>query len=141
MAEVNVLVIVDVLGAATNGGLANNVWMIDTGKYLGTQECGNELVTLVNQGDTVAWTVTAVDPGTNVQFASGQPFTTLQTNPPTIPSVINPQQNPINTAQFEGRFSPPGGTAAGTTYQYSIALTMDGQTQSFDPFLKLATAT
>jgi hypothetical protein len=33
LAEVDVLIVVDVAGAATgHGGLANNVWMIDSGK-------------------------------------------------------------------------------------------------------------
>jgi len=145
MAEINILVAVDVEGALSdpdpNQGLANHVWMIDTGSYLGTKEAGNELVTLAKLGDQVTWTVTPIDPGTNVSFAPGQPFTTQQTNPPTIPTVINPKQNPVIPSQFMGIFSPSGGTAAGTTYQYSIALTLDGKQLSFDPFLELATAT
>jgi len=140
MAQVDILVVVDVEGAS-NSGLQNNVWMLDTGKYLGTQECGNELVTLVNSADIVTWTVQPIDPATNVTFGPGQPFSTFQSNPPTIPNIINPQQNPINTQQFMGRFSPPGGTQAGATYQYSITLSMDGKTQTFDPFLKLYTTT
>lgn len=145
MAEVNILIVVDVLGANTpnQGGLANNVWMLDTGKYNGTREAGNELVTTLNSGDEIAWTVQAIDPGTNVAFASPSvqfpqaPFTGQAV---TAPAVINPQQNPVIPNEYVARFSPPASTKAGTQYQYSVVLTMDGQPQSFDPFLKLFTA-
>jgi hypothetical protein len=142
MATINILVCVDVQGATTPGmgGLANNVWMLDTGKYQGTAEAGNELSTALNAGDQVVWSLAAIDPGTNVAFATDQnPFSTQQT-PPTVPNVINPKPNPIDSAQYLAQFTPPGGSAAGTTYQYSLVLSMDGADQSFDPFLKLAHA-
>ena len=141
MATVDILIVVDVLGANTSGqgGLANNVWMLDTGKYLGTQEAGKELKTILNAGDEVTWTVTAIDPGTNVAFATTTaPFTS---NQGIVPSIINPKQNPVMTQQYLARFSPPGGTPANTTYQYSVVLSMNGQNQTFDPFLKLFSPT
>lgn len=141
MATINVLVVVDVLGANTpgQGGLANNVWMLDTGKYSGTKEAGNELITTLNSGDIITWTVQAIDPGTNVEFASNtRAFTGAAVTPP---AVINPKQNPVMPSQYEALFSPPAGTSVGTTYQYSIVLSMDGQNQSFDPFLRLNRAT
>lgn len=140
MATINVLIVVDVQGANTpgQGGLAKNVWMLDTGKYLGTKEAGNELVTVLNSGDEIAWSLAAIDPGTNVQFASGQPFTASGN---TVPAIINPKQNPVEPSQYLAIFTPPGGTAAGTQYQYSVVLSMDGQNQTFDPFLQLNTAT
>lgn len=135
MAEVNILIIVDVLGANTpgQGGLANNVWMLDTGKYSGTKEGGNELITNLNATDQVTWSVQAIDPGTNVAFAPS-PFNGAAVNPP---AVINPVQNPVIPTQYMAIFSPPAKTPVNTKYQYSVVLTMDGQPQSFDPFLIL----
>jgi hypothetical protein len=74
VATVNILVVVDVLGANTpgQGGLANNVWMIDTGKYSGTQEAGNELVTNAHAGDQIVWSLAAVDPSTSGSPRSGE---------------------------------------------------------------------
>ncbi|HEX8136638.1 MAG TPA: hypothetical protein VF544_03520 [Pyrinomonadaceae bacterium] len=141
MAEVDVLIVVDVEGATTGqGGLANNVWMIDSGKYTGTQECGNELITNLKSTDQVTWTVQPIDPGTNVQFAAPTPqnptwpFTGQAV---TAPAVINPKQNPVMPSQYMAIFTPPAGTAANTQYQYSIVLSMEGQIQTFDPFLNL----
>jgi hypothetical protein len=137
MASINVLIVVDVV-AAVQQGLATNVWMLDTGRYLNTQEAGNELVTTLNSGDQVIWSLAAIDPGTNVQFAAPPAFTS---NSGTIPAIIDPKQNPIDPSQYLGKFSPPGGTQAGTTYQYSVVLSMNGQNYTFDPFLKLYTTT
>ncbi len=144
MAEVNVLIIVDVVGANTpgQGGLANNVWMLDTGKYTGTKEGGNELITNLNATDQVTWSVQAIDPGTNVQFATpaqGYP-TPFTSNSGTVPGIINPKQNPVMPSQYMAIFSPRGGTPVNTQFQYSVVLSMDGQPQTFDPFLNLFTA-
>jgi hypothetical protein len=140
MATVNVLVVVDVEGTTTSGSLANNVWMIDTGKYLGTQEAGNELVTLLNSGDEVVWAITAVNPGDNLTWGVGltnnQPFSGTA-----VPANINPKPDPVETKQYDAIFTVPGGTAANSQYQYTMTLAMDGKNYSFDPFLKLYTAT
>ncbi len=141
MAEVNVLIIVDVLGANTpgQGGLANNVWMLDTGKYTGTKEGGNELITNLNSTDQITWSVQAIDPGTNVAFASPtqalpSPFTGTAV---TAPAVVKPMQNPVIPSQYLAVFTPPAGTAKNTQYQYSVVLSIDRQNQTFDPFLNL----
>jgi|GEM_PF-4705749 len=139
MATINVLVVVDVVGANTAGlgGLANNVWMLDTSKYLGTQEAGNELVILLNAGDEIIWSLAAIDPGTNLTFPKNtNPFTGQA-----VPANINPQPVPLVPNQYVAIFDVPGGTPANTQYQYSMVLSMDGQNQTFDPFLKLFTAT
>lgn len=132
MATVNVLIVVDVVGATSSGSLANNLYMIDTTKYLGTLEAGNELITTLNAGDIVAWASAPVDPGTNLQITgfTGQ-----------APGVnINPKQDPV-TGEWESKFTVPIGTPAGKQFQYSVTMSVDGRAFSFDPFLKLQTAT
>jgi len=142
MATINILVVVDVEGATSSGNLASNVWMIDTGKYLGTVEAGNELITYANNGDKLQWSLAAVDPGTNLAFA---PYSA---NPPSpfsgqaVPANINPQPVPLtNNTQYIAQFSVPGGTKAGAQYQYRMTLAMDGKNYTFDPFLQLFTST
>lgn len=136
MATINILVVVDVEGTTSSGSLSNNVWMIDSGKYLGTQEAGNELITLLNDGDDVAWSLAAVNPGDNLTWGTGQPFSGQA-----VPNNINPKPNPVDASQYLARFFVLGGLPAGTTYQYTMTLMMDGQPYSFDPFLRLVTAT
>ncbi len=132
MAEVNVLIIVDVEGASTSKDLGANVWMLDTGKYNGTQECGNELVTKLNAGDELRWTLTPIDPGSAVTFASGQPFSGQA-----LPNIIDPKPDPVNPSSYLSRFFPPAGTPSGTDYQYTVSLNLEGNVMSFDPSLYL----
>lgn len=136
MATIDVLVVVDVEGTTTTGSLAEHVWMIDSGKYLGTQEAGNELVTYVNNGDEIVWSLAAVDPGDPLAWGAGQPFTGQA-----VPGNINPKPNPVEQEQYLAKFSVPGNTPAGTQYQYSMTLAIENNSYTFDPFLKLHTAT
>jgi hypothetical protein len=140
MATINILVIVDVRGANTRGqgGLANNVWMLDSGKYSGTREGGNELITNLNAGDQIVWSLAAIDPGTNLVFPSNTPSFA---GPAVQAHIINPKQNPVDPGQHLATFEVPAGTAAGTRYRYSMVLSMGGVTQLFDPFLSLWTST
>ncbi len=132
MATINVLIVVDVVGATSSGSLANNLYMMDTTKYLGTLEAGNELITTLNAGDIVAWACAPIDPGTNLQITG---FTGQAEG-----VNINPVANPV-TGEWESRFTVPIGTPAGTQFQYSVSMSVDGQPYGFDPFLKLKTAT
>lgn len=132
MATINVLIVVDVVGATSSGSLTNNLYMIDTTKYLGTLEAGNELITTLNAGDVVAWACAPVDPGTNLLIAG---FTGQADR-----VNINPKQDPV-TGEWESRFTVPIGTPAGTQFQYSVTMSVDGKLYGFDPFLKLQTAT
>ena len=140
VATINILVIVDVRGANTRGqgGLANNVWMLDSGKYNGTRNGGHELATNLNAGDRIIWSLAAIDPGTNLVFPSNTPSFTGQA---VQAHIINPKQNPADPGQHVAIFEVPAGTAAGTRYQYSMVLSMGGVTQSLDPVLNLWTET
>lgn len=130
MATVNVLIVVDVVGATSSGSLANNLYMMDTTKYLGTLEAGNELITTLNQDDTVNWAVAAINPGDNIKITG---FTGNAIG------GQNPQIAPVKIpgGQWSSEFNAPSGDPAGTQYQYSVAMTIDGQPYSYDPFLKL----
>lgn len=132
MAEVNVLVAVDVEGALSSGDLGANCYMVDTNKYAGSGAEGtDELKTKLNIGDVIVWKVTPIAPSTNVAISSfsGQAVTD---------KYISPVQNPLSPQSFEAKFEPPGGAAAGTSYQYTLSLSFEGKVLSFDPFLIVA---
>lgn len=129
MATVNVLCAVDVEGALSSNNLGANVYMVDTNKYAGSGAEGtNELKTELNIGDTIVWTVAPIDPGTSVEI---QGFSGAAVSE----RYINPVQNPLSPKSFESRFEPPGGTASGASFQYTMSLSLEGDVMTFDPFL------
>jgi hypothetical protein len=131
---VDVLVVVDVEGALGTNNLFNNVYMIDTNKFMGSYQEGQaELVTVVSNGQTIVWSVTPVDPATSVAITG---FTGAAIN-----QQIAPTQEPGGWGSpWTAQASIPLGSS-GTTYQYSIVLQFEGPngvTMTFDPFLKSA---
>ena len=74
MSTINVLIVVDALGAATSG-LSTNVYLVDTNKHMGSGNEGQEELytacTSTNQGgDTIVWAVAPIDPGSDVSISS-----------------------------------------------------------------------
>ncbi|WP_035236751.1 alpha-pore-forming tripartite toxin MakABE regulator [Desulfobacter vibrioformis] len=129
MATVNVLCAVDVEGALTSNNLGANVYMVDTNKYAGSGAEGTaELKTTLNIDDIIVWTVAPIDPGTNVEIQS---FSGTAVSD----GYINPVQDPLSPQSFESRFEAPGGTASGSSFQYTMSLSFEGKVMTFDPFL------
>lgn len=129
MKEVDVLVVVDTEGALSSGDLQNNVYLIDTNKYMGSWGEGScELTTNCMDGEIVKWRVTSVDPGNDVNIVG---FTGQIIDQ----SICTPSQQGIEDDIFwEGRVETRGSTSS---YQYSIVLQMEGKKMSFDPFLNV----
>lgn len=129
MATVNVLMMVDVEGALASNNLSANIYLVDTNKYLGSGSEGqDELVTKLNTGDTIVWSVAPVAPGTNatIQSFSGQAVDA---------QYIAPVQDPLSAGVWEAKFQPPGGSV-GQSYQYNATLLFNDTTAlTFDPFL------
>tara|TARA_R110002049_G_scaffold25194_5_gene88586 strand:- start:14 stop:412 length:399 start_codon:yes stop_codon:yes gene_type:complete len=131
MSTINVLIVVDALGAATSGNLQDNVYLIDTNKHDGSGSEGQaELYTAcksTNQGgDTIVWAVAPVDPGSDVSIDSftGQ----MITERALLPSVNS-------NGSWSGSLSP---NLASGNIQYSAVLNIDGKLMTFDPFLKVS---
>ncbi|MDF1698671.1 MAG: hypothetical protein P1U56_22655 [Saprospiraceae bacterium] len=131
MSTINVLIAVDALGAATSGKLQDNVYLIDTNKHAGSGHEGQaELYTAcksTNQGgDTIVWSVTPVDPGSDVSIKSftGQMISNKK---------LLPASNP--NGSWSGALAP--NLNAGNI-QYSVVLNIDGKPMTFDPFLKVS---
>lgn len=133
MATISVLVAVDVENvlaqAAKNPGqpLSSGVYMSDTNGFNGSlQEGQMELVTDCHYLDTIQWTVYPIDPNTSIQITgfTGQ----------AIPTICNPAQTgTAPLVYWQGTVV----TQTVQQYQYSIVLSADGVSMTFDPFLNV----
>ena len=129
MATVNVLMMVDVEAALTSNNLSANIYLVDTNKYLGSGSEGqDELVTKLNTGDTIIWTVAPIDPSTNAAIESFSGGAVSD-------QYITPVQDPLSAGVWESLFQPPGGSV-GDSYQYNATLRFnDTKNLTFDPYL------
>ncbi len=130
MKEINVLMVVDVVGALSSGNLTENIYLVDTNKYFGSGSEGQaELVTSCNDGQIIIWNVTPINPGNDVQITGfgGQIITE---------NICNPRKSelPGGSVIWSGRVETQGKTAK---YQYNCTLSFDGKNMTFDPFLNV----
>ncbi|OFX22891.1 MAG: hypothetical protein A2041_13080 [Bacteroidetes bacterium GWA2_31_9b] len=131
MKNVDVLIIVDTLGAVSSGNLSGNVYLIDTNKYLGSWNEGQcELHSKCYDGQILKWRVVSVTPENDVnlvQFTGG-----MIDNKVCLPL----KQGIEGDVFWEGRVEAQamGGTG---TFQYSCVLSIDGKSMTFDPFLEV----
>lgn len=127
MNDIDVLIVTDALAAVASGDLGANVYLIDTNKNFGSGSEGQEeLVTRCYDGQIITWRVEAVSPSSDVAIAgfTGQIITD---------NIVNPSKQGIEgDIYWEGRVESQGNSA---TYQYSVTLSIDGKSMSFDPFL------
>lgn len=127
MNTIKIIIIVDALGTATSGSLLNNVYLIDTEKYLGSWNEGQcDLHTLTEDGQIIKWAVAAVSSDNQVAITgfSGQIIDQ---------KVCVPSQQGISGDIFwEGMVEAQPGR-----YSYSVSLSIDGQSFSFDPYLEV----
>ena len=129
---VDVLVVVDVEGAQTNG-LSGNVYMIDTNGYFGSYtEGGNELHTAIYNTQPIIWNVAPVDPNTNAQITE---FTGQMVND----GICTPKEYDSPTGSYWEAVVQAQSTTG--SQQYTMTLSFDGGApQSFDPFLLIQAA-
>jgi len=129
MNEVNVLIVVDVEGALASN-LQDNVYLIDTNKYVGSGNEGQvELQTACKDGQMIAWSVVPVAPSSDVQITQ---FTGQMINDKICVPV---EVNTPDGSYWEGRVESQGQTG---NQQYSVVLTMDGKAMTFDPYLVIS---
>lgn len=128
--QINVLIVVDVVGALASGDLGANVYLIDSNKYCGSGNEGQqELVTACIDGQVINWSVASVDPGTDAELVG---FTGQMVNQ----KICVPQQiTPVSGETYwAGRVESQGTVAQ---YQYSCTLSFDGKSMTFDPFINV----
>ncbi len=131
--EVDVLVAVDALGASqpNQGGLQNNVYLIDTNQHMGSgREGQSELVTACSDGQMIKWTITPIDPDDDIAITGfkGQ----MISDGVCVPVQVNAPSGPY----WEGRVEARDTTGQ---QQYSMVVKIDGQDgYTFDPFLQIS---
>jgi hypothetical protein len=126
MATINVLVAVNVGQAVAQQNLSKYVFMVDTTGYSGSGgEGGNELVTTCENGDTIVWNVTSLDPAEQVSIHNfaGTAISNGMINPAPYPQYDN--------TVWGGRVN-----AKGSNVQYTMTLLLAKNTLlTFDPFI------
>lgn len=130
---INVLIVVDVEGALASNDLGSNVYLIDSNKYFGSGNEGQqELITSCVDGQVIVWSVTPVNPGDDAEIVSfqGQAVTS---------KICVPQQITLPTGGtvWSGRVESQGVVAQ---YQYNCSLSFDGKTMTFDPYINVKSA-
>ena len=129
MRTIDILVIIDCLGAAASGNLKNNAYIVDTNGYEGSWNEGtSQLVSICQDGQGLSWGITCVNPGNQVSIVSfsGQMITS---------KICNPQKQGIVSAKaWKGKVRSRGGIGQ---YKYTINLSIDGKIMSFNAFIKV----
>ncbi|MBF0194996.1 MAG: hypothetical protein HQL71_10580 [Magnetococcales bacterium] len=127
MKKVEVLIVVDAASALSSRDLQSNVYLIDTNKYVGSGNEGQaELKTACSDGQIIVWRVVSVSPDNEVDITS---FTGQMVND----HVCEPKEEGLSYDKFwEGRVEAQG---QASTQQYSVVLSIDGSSMTFDPFL------
>lgn len=126
MKDIEVLIVVDALAALAEG-LPQNVYLVDTNKYMGSGNLGQEeLKTACKDGQNIKWRVEPISPDNEANITG---FTGQMVQD----KVCNPQQQGMDgDTYWEGRVETQGSTG---NYQYSVVLSIDGKQLTFDPFL------
>jgi hypothetical protein len=127
MKAIDILIAVDTASALASGNLSNNVYLIDTNKYIGSWNEGQaELHTVCQDAQIVSWRVEPIDTQNEVAISQ---FTGQMIDGKICVPV---KQGIPGAEQWEGRIETQGATGR---YQYSVVLVIDGKSMTFDPFL------
>lgn len=130
MNEIDVLIVVDAENALASTDLSSNVYLIDTNKYMGSGNEGQEeLKTVCQNGQVINWHVTGVSLSSDVSILAfiGQ----MVNDKICIPVAVNS----INGTYWQGRVEAQGTTGS---QQYSVVLELDGRSMTFDPFIEIS---
>ncbi len=126
MKTIDVLIVVDTLAALAHK-LQDNVYLIDTNKYVGSGDEGKvELKTACENGQYIRWRVISISPENDVHITK---FTGQMIND----KVCVPKKQGLEgDSYWEALIETQGNTGS---YQYSVVLSFDGAEKTFDPFL------
>lgn len=129
MNTLSVLVVVDALGALATGNLMDNVYLVDTNRYLGSwQEGTNTLHTLCQDGQVLRWYAASVSPGSDVSI-------TGFSGPMVDQGICVPvSSGGADGSYWTGRVQSHGSFAS---YPYVLSLAVGGHAMSFSPYLKV----
>lgn len=130
MKKIEVLIIADAAAALASNDLQNNVYLIDTNKYMGSGNEGQaELKTACHDEELISWRVVAISPDNEISIKGfiGQMIDQ---------KICTPQKQGIDSdVYWEGRVEARGNKGE---VQYSAILVIDGKEMNFDPFLEIS---
>jgi len=129
MRTIDILVIIDCLGAIASGNLKSNAYIVDINGYEGSWNEGtSQLVTVCQDGQELSWGISSVNPGNQVNIVnfSGQLISS---------KICNPQKQGIpGTETWKGKVQSREGIGQ---YNYTLTLSINGKSMSFDAFIKV----
>jgi hypothetical protein len=129
MKKIEVLVVVDSVGALASGSLVNNVYVVDTNKFLGSWNEGQcDLHTLSQDQQSIRWSVVAISPDSEVAISSfdGDMLTK---------KVCVPVKTGTGTdVSWQGQVETQGGFGR---FAYILHLSVEGTAMSFSPYLEV----
>ena len=115
--RLSVLIVVDTVGALASGSLIDNCYMVDNNRYLGSwKEGSEELHTVCEDGQGIAWDVASISPDTPVAIAGFAGRMTQE-------GICVPRQLPDNS--WAGQVQSRGVFAS---FPYTVTLSIN-QTQ------------
>ncbi len=126
---VNVLIVVDALNAVASGKLADNVYLVDSNKYMGSWQQGKcELHTLCHDGYILSWRVEPIDPAAAVEIVKFEGE--LVEN-----KICQPVRTGIDPDYYwQGRIESRGETGK---YRYTVVLSINGKQLKFEPYVEV----
>ena len=129
MNTINILIVVDTVGASTSGSLQDNVYIADTNGYLGSWNEGtSRLHTIIQNGQEIKWACTGISPSNDVEINSfsGQMV---------IDKICTPSKQGLPQATvWQGEVQTLGDIGP---WSYTVTMTIDGAPMTFNATLKV----
>ncbi|SFR83100.1 alpha-pore-forming tripartite toxin MakABE regulator [Anaeromicropila populeti] len=128
--HIQVLVIVDAQGALSSGNLDNNVYLVDSTKYMGSWNEGScNLHTVCHNTQQIEWRVVAIDPNSSVDI-TGFHGTMVDKK------VCVPQETGLEGDKYWVATVQTQGNKG--RYQYTMNIQFNGgRTMTFDPYIEV----
>lgn len=129
MRTINILIVVDCLGALSSNSLSDNTYIIDTNGYEGSWNEGTaHLVTVCQDGQNLEWAVCSINPSNDVSITSfsGEMVSSR--------ICIPKEQGIVGAENWKGRVQTQGDIGP---HAYTVNLSLNGTSMSFDAWIKV----
>lgn len=127
MKKIEALIVVDAAGASSINSLKDNVYMVDTNRWLGSwNEASNDLHTVCEDKQLISWNIVSISPANAVSIKG---FSGDMVNQ----GICTPTFIGISGDGFwEGRIETRGNSGR---YTYVVEVLIDGKSLTFSAYL------
>jgi hypothetical protein len=126
MKKIEILIVVDSIGALSSNNLVSNVYMVDSNQWLGSWQEGTcQLHTVAEDGQLITWSSCAISPDDEVDIID---FSGDMVNQ----NACKPQA--IEESKWEGQIQTRGNSGR---YSYIISLAVNGKRMNFSPYMEV----